>query len=157
MSRPLVLMAFICALLLSACGREGSPTAPSSTSFLIGRWSGTVTVQVNPGDPGAQPPTSGAMTWTFELVPDTNQQTFRATVRAQHEWLAQEFLGTTAITPGNTPPVQISTQGNYASPRGCRGTFGSFGTAAATRIDADFTGVDCDHATFAGHVTLTKQ
>ena len=157
MSRSFVLLSLIHAVLLSACGREGLPTAPSSSSFLTGVWRGTVTVQVNPGDPGAQPPTTGAMTWTFEVVPDTNRQTFRATVRAQHGWLAEELLGTTAITPGNTPPVQISTQGNYASPRGCRGTFGSFGTADATRIDADFTGVDCDHATFAGRVTLTKQ
>jgi hypothetical protein len=61
-----------------------------------------------------------------------------------------------AIIPGNTPPAQISTQGNYDSPRGCRGTFGSFGMAEATRIDADFTGVDCP-ATFTGRVLLTKQ
>ena len=59
-------------------------------------------------------------------------------------------IGTTAIIPGNTPPAQISTQGDYSSPRGCRGTFGSFGMAEATRIDADFSGTDCNQATFTG-------
>jgi len=49
-----------------------------------------------------------------------------------------------------------STQGDYNSPRGCWGTFGSSGTAEATRIDADFTGVDCS-ARFTGRVVLTKQ
>jgi hypothetical protein len=56
---------------------------------------------------------------------------------------------------GNTPPVQLSTQGDYDSPRGCRGSFASFGMAEATRIEADFTGVDCP-GTFTGHVVLTK-
>jgi hypothetical protein len=29
--------------------------------------------------------------------------------------------------------------------------------ADATRIDADFTGVDCNHVTFTGRIVLTKQ
>jgi hypothetical protein len=37
------------------------------------------------------------------------------------------------------------------------GTFGSVGTAEATRIEADFTGTDCQLATFTGRVVLTKQ
>ena len=37
-----------------------------------------------------------------------------------------------------------------------RGTFGSVGTAEATRIEADFTGTDCQLATFIGRVVLTK-
>ena len=45
----------------------------------------------------------------------------------------------------------------FNSPRGCRGTFGSVGTAEATRIEADFTGTDCQQATFTGRVVLTKQ
>jgi hypothetical protein len=51
-------------LLLAACeGRSPSPTGPSApSSFLTGTWTGTVTIQVNPGDPGAQPPTSGPIT-----------------------------------------------------------------------------------------------
>jgi len=144
---------------LGCGGGSGSlaPTAPSSSSsFLTGRWTGTVTIQVNPGDPGASPPSSGAMTWTFEVVPQTNLQTFRASLRSDHGWLPISTIGSTALVPGNTPPAQISTQGGYDSPRGCRGTFGSFGTATATRIDADFTGVDCNRATFAGRIVLTK-
>ena len=148
--RPVVMVA---ALYLTACG--GSPTSPSSASFLAGTWRGTLTIQQNPNAPGALPATSAPVTWTFEVVPETNLQTFRATIRSEHDWLPITFLGTTAIIPGNTPPAQISTQGDYSSPRGCRGTYGSFGTAEATRIDADLTGVDCS-VSFTGRVVLTK-
>ena len=115
-----------------------------------------MTIEVNPGDPGAIPPTSGTTTWTFEVVPNTNLQTFRATIRSEHAWLPITTIATTAIVPGNTPPAQISTQGDFSSPRGCRGTFSSFGMADATRIDADFHGTDCNLATFTGRVVLTK-
>ena len=143
----------------SACGDGSpSPTGPSgSQSFLAGTWRGTVTIQVAPGPSGPQPATVGSTSWMFEVVPQTNLQTFKATIRSENAWLPVTTISTTAIIPGNTPPAQISTQGDYDSPRGCRGTFGSFGTAAAARIDADFTGVDCDHVTFTGRVTLTKQ
>jgi hypothetical protein len=77
-------------------------------------------------------------------VPQTNLQTFRATVQSAHLWLPITTVASTALVPTNTPPTQISTQGDYNSSRGCRGTFGSSGTAEATRIDADFTGVDCN-------------
>lgn len=142
---------------ISACGgSSSSPTAPSGgQSFLTGTWRGTVTIQPNAGDPNAPPGTSAATTWTFEVVPQTNLQSFRATIRSEHPWLPISTIGSTALIPGNTPPAQISTQGDYASPRGCRGTFGSFGVAEATQIDADFTGVDCN-ATFRGRVLLTK-
>jgi hypothetical protein len=143
-------------LAAASCGR--SPSEPSaSTSFLAGTWSGTVTIQVNPNAPGASPPTSGATTWTFEVVPQTNLETFTTTIRSEHSWLPITTIASTALAPGNTPPVHISTQGNYDSPRGCRGTFGSAGTAQATRIEADFTGVDCQLMTFTGNVVLTKQ
>ena len=144
------------ALTCAGCGGT-SPTSPSGPqSFLAGTWRGTMTIQVNPGDPDAPPPTSGATTWTFEVVPETNQQTFRATIRSENPWLPVSTIGTTAIIPGNTPPAQISTQGDYSSPRGCRGTIGSFGMVEAARIDADFSGTDCDHSTFSGRVVLTK-
>lgn len=143
---------------LSACGGSSStPSAPSGgQSFLVGTWRGTVTIQPNPNDPNSPPGTSAATTWTFEVVPQTNLQSFRATIRSEHAWLPISTVASTTLIPGNTPPAQISTQGDYASPRGCRGTFGSFGVANATRIDADFTGVDCN-ATFKGTVALTKQ
>ena len=149
--------AALAVIAVSACGgSSSSPTAPSEgRSFLTGTWRGTVTIQPNAGDPNAAPGTSAATTWTFEVVPQTNLQSFRATIRSDHPWLPVSTIGTTALIPGNTPPAQISTQGDYASPRGCRGTFGSFGVAEATRIDADFTGVDCN-VTFRGRVVLTK-
>ena len=144
-------------LLLTACGGGSpSPSGPSSSSFLTGTWSGTVTIAVNPGDPGAPAPTNGPITLTFEEVPQTNLQTFRTTVRSQHAWLPVTTTASTALTPGNTAPAQISTQGQFDSPRGCRGTFGSVGTANVSRIEADFTGVDCNQATFTGSVVLTK-
>src|SRR5688572_29254923 len=139
-----------------SCGRESTPTGPSgSTSFLAGTWRGTVTIQVNPAVPNAPPPSSGEMMWTFEVVPQTNMQSFRATIRSTHPWLTMETTGATALSPGNSPPTQISTHGEFNSPRGCRGTFGSVGDAQATRIEADFTGTDCP-ATFTGRVALTK-
>jgi hypothetical protein len=144
-------------LICASCGDSGPvPAAPSGQSFLIGTWRGTVTIQANPGLSDAPPATSGSTTWTFELVPQTNLQTFRATIRSDHPWLPITTTASTAIIPGNTPPAQISTLGDFSSPRGCRGTFGSFGMAEATRIDADFTGTDCA-VTFSGRVTLTKQ
>ena len=145
-------------LVLTSCGGSTpGPTSPSPpTSFLTGTWSGTVTIQVNPGDPNPSAPSTGPMQWTFEVTPQSNQQSFRATVRSEHPWLTMTTTATTSLTPGNTPPAQISTQGEFTSPRGCRGTFGSVGTAQATRIEADFTGTDCQQATFVGQLVLTK-
>ena len=113
-SRPLPLL-----VLLSACGGSSpSSTGPSApTSFLSGTWRGTVTIEINPGDPNALPPSNGAMQWTFEVMPQTNLQSFRTTVRSEHAWLTMATTATTAITPGNTPPAQISTQGEFDSPR----------------------------------------
>ena len=143
---------------LSACGGGSSgPTAPSGgTSFLTGTWRGTLVLQVNPGDPNAPAPTSGTMEWTFEGLPQTNLQSFQVSIRSDHPWLAMTTNGSAAITPGNTAPANISTQGEFSSPRGCRGTFGSVGQAQATRIEADFTGTDCAAATFSGRLVLTK-
>jgi hypothetical protein len=145
-------------LVLAACGGSSpGPTSPSPpTSFLAGTWSGTVTIQVNPGDPNPPAPSTGPTQWSFEVTPQSNQQSFRTTVRSEHPWLTMTTMATTSLTPGNTPPAQISTQGEFTSPRGCRGTFGSVGTAQATRIEADFTGTDCLQATFVGQIVLTK-
>ena len=143
---------------VTACGGGSSgPTGPSgASSFLTGTWRGTLVLQVNPGDPNAPAPSSGTMEWTFEAVPQTNQQSFRVSIRSDHPWLAMTTNGSAAITPSNNPPTQISTQGEFTSPRGCRGTFGSLGEAQLTRIEADFTGTDCAAATFAGRLSLTK-
>jgi len=143
---------------LAACGGGSSSlTAPSgASSFLTGTWRGTLVLQVNPGDPNAPAPTSGSMEWTFEAVPQTNLQSFRVSIRSDHPWLAMTTSGSAALTPANTAPAQISTQGEFPSPRGCRGTFGSVGMAQATRIEVDFTGTDCQASTFRGTLILTK-
>jgi len=146
------------ALLLAGCGgSSSSPTTPSApASFLTGTWRGTLVLQVNPGDPTAPAASSGTMEWTFEATPQSNLQSFRASIRADHPWLGITTDGTTTITPGNTAPADIATHGEFSSPRGCRGTFGSVGRAGVTRIDADFTGTDCMSATFAGTISLVK-
>jgi hypothetical protein len=151
-------LASIPLLPLIACGGSStSPTAPSApTSFLSGTWRGTLVLQINPGDPNAPAPTSGTMEWTFEVIPETNKQSFRTVVRSEHPWLNVTTTGTSALTPTGTPPAQISTQGEFTSPRGCRGTFGSVGQAQANQIEADFTGTDCQAATFVGRIILTK-
>jgi len=140
----------------SGCGGGSSgPTTPSEPqSFLAGTWTGTVTIERE-----GEPTTSGPITWTFEVVPDTNRQTFRTTIRSQHPFLPVTATATSAITPSNTPPARISTQGEYPSPRGCTGSLLSVGNAEATRIEADFSGIDCQtlvHSTFRGQVVLTK-
>ena len=58
-------------LWLVGCGGSSpSPTATSApTSFLTGTRSGTLTIQVNPGDPIVPLPTSGTTRWTFEVMP----------------------------------------------------------------------------------------
>lgn len=152
-SRPIPVM-----LLLMGCGDSSpGPTGPSGpSSFLTGTWRGTITIELNPGDPDAPPPASGPTQWTFEVTPQTDLRSFRATVRSEHPWLSLTTIATTTLTPGSTPPAQISTQGQFDSPRGCSGTFGSVGVAEATRIEADFTGTDCQQTTFIGRVVLTK-
>lgn len=139
----------------AACGRGGTPAAPSGPrSFLEGVWTGTLTIEREGG-----PTTAGPTTWTFVAVPGTNLQTFSVTIRSQHPFLPITTTVTSAITPSNTPPGRISTQGDYASPRGCTGSLLSVGTAEAQTIDAELSGVDCpslQHSTFRGRVQLTK-
>ena len=152
------LSAVLLFLPLAACGGGGTaPTAPSTTaqSFLAGTWRGTMTIQPDPTGPQPGAPVSGAVTWTFEVVPQTNMQTFRTTIRSENGWLPITLTSSTAMIPGNTAPAQISTQGEYDSPRGCRGTFASFSDAQARQIQGTVTGVDCP-VPFTGTVSLTK-
>ena len=139
-----------------ACdGGTPAPTTPSSSpSFLTGTWTGTLTIE-REGELTAAGPSS----WTFNVVPGTNLQTSRVTIQSQHPWLPFSTTVTSAITPSNTPPARISTQGDYASPRGCTGSLLSVGTVDASRLDAGFSGVDCPTlapSTFRGHALLTK-
>jgi hypothetical protein len=140
-----------------SCG-GGSTTSPTPRSgpqsFLTGTWSGTLTIERE-----GEATTTGPVTWTFAVVPDTNLQTFQTTIRSQHTWLPITATVSSAITPSSTPPARISTQGSYTSPRGCTGTLLSVGKAEAARIEADFSGLDCpslERSTFTGHVSLTK-
>ena len=155
-SRFLTGFALGCAVCTAAaCGDGSGPTAPSSqTSFLSGTWTETVTIERD-----GEPTVSAPISWTFEGVPDTNRQSFRTTIRSQHAFIPVTITGTSTLTPSNTPPVRISTQGQYPSPRGCTGSILSVGTAEATTIDADFSGIDCTtlaQSTFRGRVALTK-
>jgi hypothetical protein len=138
--------------LMTACGGESeSPTRPSEPqSFLTGTWRGEVTIERQ-----NQTPTAGTTTWTFTTEPGTNRQTLRTSIRVDHPWLGITSTSSTAVTPSPDPPARVSTQGNYASPRGCQASLASIGDATATRIVATFEGVDCGE-TFRGSVTLTK-
>ena len=155
-SRFWTTFALLCVIGLAAgCGGDSGPTAPSTpTSFLAGTWTGTVTIERE-----GEPTVSGPISWTFEVVPETNRQSFRTTIRSQHAFIPVMITGTSTLTPSNTPPARISTHGEYPSPRGCTGSILSVGDAAATTISADFSGVDCPslpQSTFRGRVTLTK-
>jgi hypothetical protein len=142
-------------VVLAGCGREETPTSPSAPrSFLEGVWTGTLTIERE-----GEPATSGATTWTFEVMPGTNLQSFNVRIQSQHPFLPITATVLSQITPSNTPPARISTQGDYPSPRGCTGSLLSVGMAETRNIDADFSGVDCpslQHSTFRGRVQLTK-
>lgn len=142
-------------LALAGCEREATPTSPSTPrSFLEGVWTGTLTIERE-----GEPTTSGATTWTFDAMPGTNLQSFNVRIQSQHPFLPIAATVLSQITPSNTPPARISTQGSYPSPRGCTGSLLSVGTADTRTIDADFSGVDCpslEHSTFRGRVQLTK-
>ena len=146
---PAWVLAVLCT---AACGR--SPTEPSGApSFLTGTWQGTVTIEVNPGEAGGLPATTAATTWTFEVVPQTNMQTFRATVQSAHLWLPITTVASTALVPTNTPPTHIRPAITTSTWLRARWQLWNGGGDA---IDADFTGVDCS-ARFTGRVVLTKQ
>ena len=140
---------------LAGCGREGTPTSPSTPrSFLEGAWTGTITIERE-----GEPTTSGTTTWTFEVMQGTNLQSFNVRIQSQHPFLPITTTVLSQITPSNTPPARISTQGTYPSPRGCTASLLSVGMADARTIDADFSGVDCpslQRPSFTGRVQLTK-
>lgn len=137
----------------SACA--GGPTGPSAFS-LSGQWTGTLSVTR-----AGQPPMLGPSTWTFDPMPNTAGTTYTVTIRSQHPFLgAAPILGTATFMAAG-PPGRIDTQGNYQSPRGCRGDFGSSGEVrTAHAIDASFHGIDCEPGglldTFSGSVHLTR-
>jgi hypothetical protein len=46
-----------------------------------------MTIQPNPTGPQPATPVTGPVTYTFEVVPQTNLQTFRTTIQSQNTWL----------------------------------------------------------------------
>lgn len=137
---------------LAGCGGGSVPTAPSPTDgFLTGVWRGTITT-IRDG----APPDTGSTTWTFDPMPGTAGSTYRVTMTFPAAWLPASASMTATVT-GPVPPAGISTQGSYASPRGCTGQFGSVGTADRARIVADVHGVDCGEGrVFGGRVELAR-
>src|SRR5689334_12247749 len=97
---PVSAAALVAVCALAGCGREATPTGPSGpTSFLVGTWRGTVIIQVDPRSPNPAPPTTGDMTWTFEVVPNTNMQSLTTTIQSTHPWLTMQTTGATALSP----------------------------------------------------------
>ena len=149
-------------VLMTSCGGESSPTGSSvDTSFLSGRWTGTLTISRE-----GQPDIIGPTTWTFTLNPGSSRLVFQTAIESQNSWLPLTLTTTSALRPTADPPTQVVTNATYTSPRGCRGDFGSEGEAQARTIDASFSGVDCVAGSaggilslqpFQGRVRLTKQ
>lgn len=133
-----------------ACGPAPTAPSPSATLFLPGTWSGIMSVSLN-----GLPAVTGPTTWRFQSVPETDGSTYRAIIQSLNPSLSISTTGSTALTPPSTAPAQIATQGDYLSPRGCRGTFGSFGVVDEHHLTATFEGVDCDQ-TFYGSVELSR-
>ena|SRR5262249_11998460 len=138
--------------LVAACGGGSSPTGPSAeTSFLTGTWRGTLTISR-----AGEADVTGPIAWTFTLNPGSGGRIFQTTIDSQNPWLPVSTTTTTALSPSANPPTQLATHGTYASPRGCRGDFGSDGQVEARTIDASFDGVDCGLQVFGGRVRLTQ-
>jgi hypothetical protein len=100
--RALFLLCPAMIMLTAACDTGREPTAPSGPqSFLTGTWRGTVTIQVESDLPGTPSPSSASTTWTFEVAPQTNLQTFRATIHSgQHAAGADQHAGRLQLTAG---------------------------------------------------------
>jgi len=141
----------VVAMMTAGCG--ASPTAPSAqpTSLLEGTWRGTITVT-----PTGQALVAGPTTWTFRSVSGSAGSTYTATIESLNPWLPVSASAQTALVPPGLSPSDVSTLGDYASPRGCRGSFSSYGTTSATRFTATFHGVDCNTQRFDGSVELSR-
>ncbi len=138
------------------CGRS-TPTTPSGeTSFLSGLWSGTLTITRT-----GEPDVSGAVTFTFDVVPQSNRQSLNLSIQSSNSWLPVTTTSVVALTPSPEPPGRIGGTGHYASPRGCTGDFVVLADATATSLDGTLTGADCTQGlgrvVFDGSVHLTKR
>ena len=144
------------ALVTANCGGS-TPTTPSGeTSFLSGIWNGTLTITRT-----GEPDVSGAVTFTFDVVPRSNRQSLNLSIQSSNSWLPVTATSLVALTPSPEPPGRIGGTGSYASPRGCTGDFVVLADATATSLDGTFTGADClqglGRVVFDGMVHLTKR
>lgn len=144
--------ALVClALAVAAAGCGGSPSSPSASDSLAGTWRGSMTLS-----PDGQAPSTFAAEWTLRETAQTTGQLYDATMRATgSSWFAASWTGTAIIDPGTTPTA-VHTNGLYASPRGCQGSYYSIVTHQANRLTGSFYGVDCGPVQFTGTVTLTR-
>jgi hypothetical protein len=79
--RPLLVVMFG-ALVAGSCG-DSPPTMPSAeTSFLRGTWSGTLTITRT-----GEPDVSGAATFTFDVIPQSNRQRVNLSVQSSNNWM----------------------------------------------------------------------
>ena|SRR5712691_12860513 len=144
------------ALVTASCGGS-TPTLPSGEmSFLSGTWSGTLTITRT-----GEADVSGAVTFTFDVIPQSNRQSLNLRIQSSNSWLPVTATSVVALTPSPEPPGRIGGTGNYTSPRGCTGDFVVLADATATSLDGTFTGADCmqglGRVVFDGTVHLTKR
>ena len=151
-TRPVGVSLILC-VLVAACGR--SPVTPSPKSLLAGTWRGRLTThELDTGRPADAGPT----TWTFTDLPNGGGLAYTVTLQSHHPWFAATAAGDAVVVAGGT----FQADGLYASPRGCSSLFHARGTATATTISADFTGVDCvppvagRSVPFDGRLELTR-
>jgi len=143
-------------LVIASCGGT-TPTPPSGEmSFLSGTWNGTLTITRT-----GEADVSGAVTFTFDVIPQSNRQSLNLRVQSSNSWLPVTATSVVALTPSPDPPGRIGGTGNYASPRGCTGDFVVLANATATSLDGTFTGADCmqglGRVVFDGTVHLRKR
>jgi hypothetical protein len=155
-NRDLFVPLIVGALVTVSCGGS-TPTLPSGEiSFLSGTWNGTLTITRT-----GEADVSGAVTFTFDVIPQSNRQSLNLRIQSSNSWLPVTATSMVALTPSPEPPGRIGGTGNYMSPRGCTGDFVMLADATATSLDGTFTGADCmqglGRVVFDGTVHLTKR
>jgi hypothetical protein len=134
--------------------RRRRPSA--ETSFLSGTWNGTLTITRT-----GEPDLSGAATFTFDVIPQSNRQSLNLRMQSSNSWLPVTATSIVALTPSPDPPGRIGGTGTYSSPRGCTGDFVVLADVTATALDGTLSGADClqglGRAVFDGTVHLTKR
>ncbi len=142
----------------TACGGGTArpPRRHRPQSFLAGTWTGTLTIERD----GEAHDDRSRRRWTFDVVPGTNLQTLSRNdpvparvAPDQHDGHERDHaVEHAAGADQHAGRLRVASRMHAAR-------LLSVGTVDATRLDADFSGVDCptlEHSTFTGHVLLTK-